>query len=174
VAQMHTLDALFNRLTRQALGCEAVDPFNALMRMALKAQAQCARTAEIISNMKNPRPVAFVAQANVGQNVQVNNGNAVNTGVGGTVARAAIENRRPNYWMERVAVMKWLLVVIVMNTPVKTDLVFDTLIDCLKAESEMRQQWANVYNATLKRGADKDSLAFVNRQMTSGTCIPSK
>jgi hypothetical protein len=68
--------------------------------------------------------------------------------------------------------MKWLLVVIVMNSPVKTDLVFDTLLACLAAESQMRKQWADVYNQT--RQSSKDSLDFVRSQMTSGTCIPTK
>jgi len=70
--------------------------------------------------------------------------------------------------------MKWLLVVLVMNTPVKTDLSFNTLDNCLRAEGEMRQQWANMYNDAVKRKADKNSLELVQRQMTSGTCIPSK
>ena len=70
--------------------------------------------------------------------------------------------------------MKWLLVVIVMNSPVKTDLVFNTLDECLRAETNMRQQWTDVYNGALKRNLAKDSLDMVKRQMTSGTCIPAK
>jgi hypothetical protein len=70
--------------------------------------------------------------------------------------------------------MKWLLVVIVMNAPVKTDLVFNTLDECLRAETEMRQQWADVYNGALKRNLAKDSLKFIVSQQTFGTCIPAK
>ena len=70
--------------------------------------------------------------------------------------------------------MKWLLVALVMNAPVKTDLVFDTLSDCLRAEQEMRRQWADMYNDALGRKASKDTLDLVKRQMTSGTCIPAK
>lgn len=70
--------------------------------------------------------------------------------------------------------MKWLLVVIVMNSPVKTDLVFDTLPACLAAEEEMRKQWAGVYNQTAKNKASKETLALVRTQMFSGTCIPAK
>ena len=87
VAQAHTLDALFNRLARQAIpnignysGTVAV-----YLKLALKAQAQARATAETLNEMKHPRSVAFVAQANVGQNVQVNNG---------AVARGETENEQ--------------------------------------------------------------------------------
>lgn len=70
--------------------------------------------------------------------------------------------------------MKWLLVVIVMNTPVKTGLIFNTLGDCLRVEGEMRQAWADMYNEGVKRQMSKDTLEMVKRQMTSGTCIPTK
>lgn len=70
--------------------------------------------------------------------------------------------------------MKWLLVVIVMNMPVKTDLTFNTLGDCLRVEGEMRKAWADMYNEGLKRQMPKDTLDMVKRQMTSGTCIPTK
>ena len=70
--------------------------------------------------------------------------------------------------------MKWLLVVLVMNSPVKTDLVFDTLPACLAAEEQMRKQWADVYNQTLKNKASKETLELVRSQMTNGTCIPTK
>ena len=75
VAQAHTLDALFNRLTRLAVGHigdpEVVGPY---LKLALKSQSQCRATVETLAEMKNPKPVNFVQQANIGQNVQVNNG----------------------------------------------------------------------------------------------------
>ena len=44
--------------------------------------------------------------------------------------------------------MKWMLVVLVMGTaPVKTELVFDTLDDCLTAEEEMRRNYVRAFNA---------------------------
>lgn len=70
--------------------------------------------------------------------------------------------------------MKWLLVVIVMNSPVKTDLVFGSLPECLSAESQMRKEWADLYNQTKKSGAANETLGFLSSQMTKGTCIPSK
>ena len=44
-----------------------------LLRLALKAQSQCSRTLEVLGGIKNPGQVAFVRQANIGGNVQVNN-----------------------------------------------------------------------------------------------------
>lgn len=70
--------------------------------------------------------------------------------------------------------MKWLLVVIVMNSPLKTDLVFNSLSECLAAETQMRKDWADTYNQTKKAGAEKETLGMLSSQMTKGTCIPSK
>jgi len=70
--------------------------------------------------------------------------------------------------------MKWLLVAIVMNSPVKTDLVFASLMDCLAAEAQMRKEWADTYNLIKNTGATKESLGYLSSQMTKGTCIPSK
>ena len=45
------------------------------MRLSLKAQAQCRVTVEALAEIKNPRPVAFVKQANISNGPQqVNNG----------------------------------------------------------------------------------------------------
>lgn len=73
IAQAHTLDALFNRLTRGALASDYLDQFEAKLRLALKAQSQCRATLEALAEIKQPRPVAFVQQANIGEHVQVNN-----------------------------------------------------------------------------------------------------
>ena len=70
--------------------------------------------------------------------------------------------------------MKWLLVAIIMNAPVKTDLVFNSLSDCLSAESQMRKEWTELYSQTQKAGAAKETLGLMSSQMTKGTCIPSK
>ena len=87
-------------------------------------------------------------------------------------AREIFRVSKTNYW--RLQMMKWLLVVFVMNTPVKTELSFPTLDECLRAEQEMRRQWAEAYNEAAGRKAGKDTLELVKRQMTSGTCIPTK
>lgn len=74
VAQAHTLDALFNRLTHRAMAQQYLKQYECYMRLALKAQAQARATVGALAEIKNPRPVAFVQQANLGTNVQVNNG----------------------------------------------------------------------------------------------------
>jgi len=75
-AQAITLNALFNKLAQRAgsnMG-EYMSAADTYMRLALKAQSQCAKTVEVLASIKNPPSVAFVKQANIGNAVQVNNG----------------------------------------------------------------------------------------------------
>jgi hypothetical protein len=76
IAQAHTLDALFCKLTHRAtlnMG-EYLDAAERYMRLALRAQAQCARTLETLATVKNP-PVLIAKQANIANGPQqVNNG----------------------------------------------------------------------------------------------------
>lgn len=69
--------------------------------------------------------------------------------------------------------MKWLLVVMVLNTPVKTDLLFESLPACLAAEEAMRAEWAQIYNQAVRSKAGQDTLDLIKSQMTQGTCIPA-
>lgn len=69
--------------------------------------------------------------------------------------------------------MKWLLVVIVAQSPVKTDLLFTNLSTCLAAEHEMRTEWAQIYNGAVSKKASKETLDLIRSQMASGTCIPA-
>jgi len=76
VAQAHALDALFSSLAmRSNANSRAgnLDASDRFLRLALKAQAQAVRTIEALGELKNPRPVTFVKQANVAHNQQVNN-----------------------------------------------------------------------------------------------------
>lgn len=76
-AQTVSLDAIFNEMARRSAANmgEYLNAAETYMRLALKAQAQCARTIEVIATMKNP-PVVFAKQMNVANgNQQVNNGN---------------------------------------------------------------------------------------------------
>lgn len=79
-AQAVTLDTMFNELARRAslnMG-EHLSAAETYMRLALKAQSQCARTIETLAAMKNP-PVIFAKQMNVANgNQQVNNGTSAN------------------------------------------------------------------------------------------------
>jgi hypothetical protein len=78
-SQAHALDAIFHELARRAglnMG-EYLDAAETYMRLALKAQSQCRATLETLAEIKNPRPVAFVQQANIANGPQqVNNGTA--------------------------------------------------------------------------------------------------
>jgi hypothetical protein len=74
--QAHVLDALFSNLAiraRNTLGHP--DAWERFMRMALKAQSQCRTTIETLAEIKNPKPLAIVRQANIAHgHQQVNNG----------------------------------------------------------------------------------------------------
>ncbi len=95
-SQATTLDCIFNSLARNAAdhldnkelfehiatnedgkknkGYPHLEAADKLLRLALKAQSQCAKTLETLALIKNPTSIAFVRQANIGQAVQVNNG----------------------------------------------------------------------------------------------------
>lgn len=74
-AQAQTLNAMFCELSRRAalnMG-EHLDATDTYIRLALKAQGQCRATVETLGELKNPRSIAFVKQANIAQQQQVNN-----------------------------------------------------------------------------------------------------
>ena len=106
-AQATALDTIFNELARRAAANmgEYIHTTEIYMRLALKAQAQCARTIEVIAAMKNP-PVIFAKQANIAQgNQQVNNGNLTATThahAGKTVNQSneLLENQQNGEWMD--------------------------------------------------------------------------
>lgn len=80
-AQTVSLNAIFNELARRAAANmgEYINATETYMRLALKAQSQCARTIEVLAAMKNP-PVIFAKQTNISHgNQQVNNGSNPNT-----------------------------------------------------------------------------------------------
>ena len=76
IAQAHTLDAVFNTLARRAalnIG-EYLGACETYLKLALRAQSQCRATLEALAEMKHPRSVAFVGQANIAHgHQQVNN-----------------------------------------------------------------------------------------------------
>lgn len=75
--QATTLQGMFTNLSRRAANQEYLKQFQAYMTLALKAQAQCRATLQALAEIKNPRPVQFVGQANIAQGPQqVNNGPA--------------------------------------------------------------------------------------------------
>lgn len=85
-AQVVTLNTIFNTLTLRSthnMG-NSLKFTETYMRLALKAQAQCARTVEVLAALKNP-PIVFAKQANIAQgHQQINNGNQFATHAGKT------------------------------------------------------------------------------------------
>lgn len=76
VAQAVALDAMFNALARKAARHMAgnLSAVETSLRLALKAQGQCRATLQTLAEIKNPRPVAFVKQANIAHgHQQINN-----------------------------------------------------------------------------------------------------
>jgi hypothetical protein len=74
INQAAALQSLFARLVERGMGSDSVPGFEANMRMALRAQAQCRATLETLAEIKNP-PVVYARQANVTTGPQqVNNG----------------------------------------------------------------------------------------------------
>ena len=78
-AQSLTLQATFTALSRRAAANsgEHMVATETYLRMALKAQSQCRATLETLADIKNPRPMAFVKQANIANGPQqINNGSS--------------------------------------------------------------------------------------------------
>ena len=74
-AQAMTLETIFTSLARRAASNDGLKQFQVNLTLALKAQAQCRATLEALAEIKNPRPVSFVKQANISNGPQqVNNG----------------------------------------------------------------------------------------------------
>ena len=109
-AQVSSLNAIYGEMARRAalnMG-EHLHATESYMRLALKAQAQCARTIEVLVTMKNP-PVIFAKQANISNgNQQVNNGNVQNNKAVDTPAHAGNNINQSNELLEHQHYDKWL------------------------------------------------------------------
>ncbi|MDS4032055.1 MAG: hypothetical protein RKO66_18580 [Candidatus Contendobacter sp.] len=74
INQAVALQSLFARLVERGMAADLLDPYYEVhMRLALRAQAQCTRTLEVLASIKNP-PVVIAKQANIAHQQQVNNG----------------------------------------------------------------------------------------------------
>ena len=78
VGQALALQTLFASLTRGAKFSNSLPKFQTYMQLGLKAQAQSRATVQAIVELKYPRQVAFVKQANIANTQQVNNGSPPN------------------------------------------------------------------------------------------------
>lgn len=75
ICQANALQTIFTELSRRAAANmgEYMGAMETYLRLALKAQAQCTRTLEVLAAIKNP-PVVFAKQANIAHgHQQVNN-----------------------------------------------------------------------------------------------------
>jgi hypothetical protein len=78
--------------------------------------------------------------------------------------------------------MKWVLVALVMNSPIKTDLVFSSLEECMAEVGIMTLTWSKL----IQREAEKNDKMTIpdhtkkylaealGKKRPDGTCIPSK
>ena len=94
--QATALQSLFARLAECGMSCDTIVPFEANLRMALRAQSQCRATLETLAAIKNP-PIVFAKQANINQG----NGNQqVNNGTSDPASRAGEIINQPNELLE--------------------------------------------------------------------------
>jgi hypothetical protein len=82
--------------------------------------------------------------------------------------------------------MKWILVVLIGGvTPVTTDVTFEKLSDCLAAEQQLRQAYADAFDSWNQRAATSDHFDRYRRRdhyraremeakrfANTGTCVP--
>lgn len=73
LAQAHTLDGLFAKLASRALTSNSLDMLEQYMKLALRSQNQARATLQILAEIKVPKQLAFVQQANIASQMQVNN-----------------------------------------------------------------------------------------------------
>lgn len=108
-SQAIALNAVFLEMSRRAvlnMG-EHMGAMETYMRLALKPQSQCRTTLETLAEIKNPRAVAFVKQANIaGGHQQINNG----TGPGVPAADPSREQSKfeQSKLLEETANGQWL------------------------------------------------------------------
>lgn len=74
MSQAIALQAMFADLACQATKQNTVSNTQILTQLALKAQAGSRSTLQVLADIKKPRQIAFVQQANVAHNQQINNG----------------------------------------------------------------------------------------------------
>lgn len=109
-SQAIALNAVFLEMSRRAalnMG-EHLGAMETYMRLALKAQSQCRTTLETLAEIKTPRAVAFVKQANIAAgHQQINNGQRSDEAATLQPVRAG-GKRRPNELLEDVQDAQWL------------------------------------------------------------------
>ena len=72
--QAVALQGMFANLAVRARHESSLPAIQTMTQLALKAQSGCRATLQALAEVKSPKQVAFVKQANIAQNQQVNNG----------------------------------------------------------------------------------------------------
>ena len=107
-AQVTSLDTIFNALARRSNSSDTMTNLEIYMRLALKAQAQCSRTIEVLAAIKNP-PIVFAKQANITNgNQQINNGRVQNNKVSDKPTHAGKTINQSNELLEHQHHGEWL------------------------------------------------------------------
>jgi len=95
--QAAALQSLFARLIERGMGANMLPQYEAHMRLALRAQAQCRATLETLATIKNP-PIVYARQANIANGPQqVNNDHILSR------PRAVESQIAPNELLESVS-----------------------------------------------------------------------
>ena len=94
--QAKTLETMFTSLARRAASETGLKQFQVNLTLGLKCQAQCRATLEALAEIKNPRPVQFVKQANMTTGPQ-----QVNNAYAGTQAHDGIQSGAGNNQSEQ-------------------------------------------------------------------------
>ena len=106
--QAIALQAIFSKIALHAATQPTFRQQEASLRLAFKAQAQSRATLEALNEVKNPRAVAFVKQANIANNQQVNNGGDHGT-AGPDIAHGKSETTiQPNELLEAPKHREWM------------------------------------------------------------------
>lgn len=73
ITQATSLQTLYSRLAERAMAQDSLLAMEPLLKLALRCQNQSRQTLETLAAVRNP-PLVVARQANIGANVQVNNG----------------------------------------------------------------------------------------------------
>ena len=74
IGQAVALQSMFTDLALKARRAKSMQEIQCLTQLALRSQAGSRSTLQTLSDVKNPKQVAFIKQTNVAQTQQVNNG----------------------------------------------------------------------------------------------------
>ena len=100
-AHLETLSATFFELMRSSYEYRGTPRSDEMLKLALRVQARIDASIRTLADLTNPRPVAYVQQANIGNAVQVNNHSSRSV-VTESLPNKLLE-KQPNEWMDQRA-----------------------------------------------------------------------